>query len=589
MGQDVQSTAIVDAWCQDALVAEARGRIDRDIVSAYESISKSLTRILTRRHDKINITYESIRTLRTRRNSLSKICALPPEILVTIFSHCSADWVPFSHVCKHWRDTLVYTPRFWSSFSINTSSLSPWSRVKLERSGASPLDLKVAIRDGASLESQPTRELLQDTFRQSPWMRTLQLTFVADVIPFLVENLTAPALILESLMLARCDNADESDYLPDLFSDQTPALRRLLLEKCSPPMNSPIFTQLHWLEFKFVPPSLIPDAERLLAALRHTPALRELRIVESLPRETTITSLYFSDQPGSDVVSLPNLRRIRMLGSLDAYAGLLTLLDFPTTTRLRLDLGLRSPLDPALWNGVPFLPQKVFQDRQSSFDSAQTLELTISSHHCVYKLYDTQDEPDSRAAPRTIANARHKPTHHLDIRFISDSIRLIPRSCMFLPFIPASRLVVRMDQRAAVGLLPFRDLFRGCHQVRSFLLEGYGDFSTAIGALNPRNTASMVMPQLEELHIRWYDGKAGYAQSTPEDLMATLRERVDATGAPLTKLVLEGHYVLFTMFKPVVEMLKGVVSEAYILSGGEVVKEDEWYHFEDPDSSSDLD
>ena len=77
-----------------------------------------------------------IRVLRLRRNALSPISTLPPEVLAAIFSllcpPSSPDRNPdhhiarlrVSHVCHQWRQIALNQPLLWSNVNFATSQFS---------------------------------------------------------------------------------------------------------------------------------------------------------------------------------------------------------------------------------------------------------------------------------------------------------------------------------------------------------------------------------------------------------------------------------------------------------------------------------
>lgn len=98
------------------------------------------------------------RLLRNHRNALSPINnRLPPELLSEIFLSCfhaTLDsfvvwpyrWISATHVCQHWRDIALRTPRLWSHIILTRSDniLGRSSRMRewIKRSGRLPLKIE---------------------------------------------------------------------------------------------------------------------------------------------------------------------------------------------------------------------------------------------------------------------------------------------------------------------------------------------------------------------------------------------------------------------------------------------------------------
>ena len=90
-----------------------------------------------------------IRALRLRRNALSPISTLPPEVLTAIFSLLcpqSSDENPdhhlarlhLCHVCHRWREIALSQPLLWSNVNFATLSLAGAIEI-LARSKSVPL------------------------------------------------------------------------------------------------------------------------------------------------------------------------------------------------------------------------------------------------------------------------------------------------------------------------------------------------------------------------------------------------------------------------------------------------------------------
>ena len=100
---------------------------------------------------------ESIRVLRHRRNALSPVSSLPPEVFATIFSllclrgkpslcrkpgHDNLARLRVSHVCHHWREISLNQPLLWSHINFNTQALSTGRATEmLIRAKSAPLYL----------------------------------------------------------------------------------------------------------------------------------------------------------------------------------------------------------------------------------------------------------------------------------------------------------------------------------------------------------------------------------------------------------------------------------------------------------------
>ena len=87
------------------------------------------------------------------------ILDLPLEILQMIFSYCSyseplypallpglarANWVPITHVCRHWRTAALNHHTLWTSINTEILGMS-WAKVFMERSNPALVDVSVGV------------------------------------------------------------------------------------------------------------------------------------------------------------------------------------------------------------------------------------------------------------------------------------------------------------------------------------------------------------------------------------------------------------------------------------------------------------
>jgi hypothetical protein len=99
---------------------------------------------------------DSIRALRLRRNALSPISSLPPEVFAAIFSILcpppSLDRNPdrhlarfrVSHVCHQWREIALDYPFLWSHVDFTALGLAGATEI-LARAKSVPLYLEARV------------------------------------------------------------------------------------------------------------------------------------------------------------------------------------------------------------------------------------------------------------------------------------------------------------------------------------------------------------------------------------------------------------------------------------------------------------
>lgn len=116
------------------------------IACAREQIDKEI--------DTLTILIESARALKTRRNTLSLISRLPPEVISEffVFVTVGADQMMFnmdciraiSHVYKHWRNVALACPTSWVHVFLSQPTAPAWLEELLKRSKTVPLVIRMS-------------------------------------------------------------------------------------------------------------------------------------------------------------------------------------------------------------------------------------------------------------------------------------------------------------------------------------------------------------------------------------------------------------------------------------------------------------
>jgi hypothetical protein len=158
---------------------------------------------------------ESIRGLKSRRNALSPISSLHPELFAIIFSilcvpsTSSQDGNPddhhlaricVSHVCHQWRETTLNLPLLWSRVNFTSLSLAGAAEA-LVRAKSAPLYLE------ANISSQRWDDDRFSTFQNElqahvPHIRHLRIRAEPVLLQGTLERLVSPAPTLKSLSLS---------------------------------------------------------------------------------------------------------------------------------------------------------------------------------------------------------------------------------------------------------------------------------------------------------------------------------------------------------------------------------------------------
>ncbi|KDQ61416.1 hypothetical protein JAAARDRAFT_509522 [Jaapia argillacea MUCL 33604] len=281
---------------------------------------------------------ESVRRLRTKRNSLVPISRLPPEVLVNIFGQhasrsdislgfalgCSRStvwWIAITHVCQYWREVALATPSLWCSLPFQRPR---WVPEMISRSQMAPLQVTVASESSEflpqirmALEHMPRIRILGLELRTSD-LRTLPLS--------------SPAPLLHTLKLFNRIIQDPFPIPEDAFNLVTPSLRRLDLTGCTPSWDSPMFKGLTCLSLntKSGPESGRPSFSGLFEILGNNPQLESLTLINCLSPTTS------DSRPRNSTILLPMLATFHLEDDALRCSLLISSLSVPPTMALKL-------------------------------------------------------------------------------------------------------------------------------------------------------------------------------------------------------------------------------------------------------------
>ncbi|KAN0135848.1 hypothetical protein V8E53_006300, partial [Lactarius tabidus] len=283
-----------------------------------------------------------IRALRHRRNALSPISTLPPEVFSAIFSllcPSSPDGNPdhhlarlcVSHVCHQWRQIALNQPLLWRNVNFTTLTLAGAIEI-LGRAKSVPLYLEARISHRRDDERFSTfRKELQ---ARVPYICHLRLTALHSPLQRALEGLVSPAPALEYLVLVAnrgfCDG--EIDFvLPDtLFNGSTPRLSRLKLFCCEISWTSPLLKGLRYLEIRLPSSHAKPTLAAWLDALDELPHLETLALDSASPIAPTFPFDIMR------TATLPSLTHLEVFASPGDCALALAHLDLPALTELHI-------------------------------------------------------------------------------------------------------------------------------------------------------------------------------------------------------------------------------------------------------------
>ncbi|KAH6915990.1 hypothetical protein BKA70DRAFT_1254403 [Coprinopsis sp. MPI-PUGE-AT-0042] len=318
-----------------------KGRLNMLIPNTIQGTLKSIDELIAKLQLEIPLPEDEIRSRRTKRNGLSPIYRLPPEILAEIFmfyrDNCPdplwrfpelpatwLEWTQVAQVSHHWREAALSHPPLWARLMVE---YGPWSEEMLKRSKTALLDVLIpppptpeGERLVKTLISQPERlERLQIVLSSMPMQKM--------VAPFF----HSPAQNLKVLTL----KAETRPFtLPsDLFGGDAPRLRSLTLTpgdcatwKCLLPFKCLASLKL---DFAYFEARRTPDD--FLDVLERIPTLRELDV------KIDLTDVEVEWERVHSAVHLRNLQQFALsTGSVKHLATFLKWIVMPATVSIAL-------------------------------------------------------------------------------------------------------------------------------------------------------------------------------------------------------------------------------------------------------------
>jgi hypothetical protein len=315
---------------------------------------------------KIKSLEESIRVLKSHRNTLAPISSLPIELTQGIFSFLRASgrsppftggekekdslaWLRVAHVCHQWRDIALNQPLFWSHVNFTDLKLAGATEI-LARAKNIPLYLEASIPHvrWSNIHLATFEEEIQ---RHVSHIRHLGISAIHFHLSRTLEGLVSPAPSLEYLSLTCEKNWPRTSSLPvTLFSGITPRLSRLKLRNCNISWESPLLKRLTYLEIRSPTRNERPGLEDWLDSLEEMSQLKTLILHSASPIAP------FGASPPFDVertITLPFLTHLRILASPWDCALALALLVLPVLSHLGVTTTCRS--DSELQRILPYV------------------------------------------------------------------------------------------------------------------------------------------------------------------------------------------------------------------------------------------
>ena len=249
----------------------------------------------------------ALSTIHFSMNTFLRINQLPPEILALIPSFLTSheDLMSTTHVCRHWRNTIIASPPLWS-YLDNEMMHKDLVFTYMDRCGDTPLDVNFgsdfnknnSVIEKLVLHSAHIRKIL---ITRHPWQHIAEISDVFD----------KPLPLLRDVDLSVGYDLSPPPFERPFLAGATNLLS-LRLSDCN--MHSGtllhfIIPTLTHLSLVFGEPR-IPMVGEILELLRNSPVIEDLHIyadaVLDAPEEDSAFPDHF--QP----VDLPHLRKVHL-------------------------------------------------------------------------------------------------------------------------------------------------------------------------------------------------------------------------------------------------------------------------------------
>ncbi|KAH9987712.1 hypothetical protein BJV77DRAFT_772829 [Russula vinacea] len=311
--------------------------------------------------DEINSLQESLLALKARRNALSPISRLPPEILATIFSLLPPSaWVTkagnlaricVAHVCRRWRETTLNHPRLWSD--INFSKLTPDGMAEiLARTQRIPLHLEV--------DANRWRTGQFDTFVEQLEAHISHIRYlsISGHLHTSLNQVISSVPTLESLSLSHEHHRYRLPHVNpvNLSSCIAPRLTSLELVNCDISWESPLLKGLRTLKICGPSADTRPGLQDWMDALTEMPQLETLILHSATPPALHAAPLL--SQP-SRTATLPSLTGFHISASAGDCALALAHLVLPALSWLHVDAESGEEDDVRL--AIPYVARHVYE------------------------------------------------------------------------------------------------------------------------------------------------------------------------------------------------------------------------------------
>ena len=298
-------------------------------------------------------------------NTFPKINRLPPEVLALIPSFLTSykDLVSTTHVCYHWRNTIIASPPLWSSFDNDTMNENLVATY-MDRCGGTPLDVSFSSVLSKDLQ------LLAKLVPHSTHIRTMRIPCVPWChIAEISDAFDTPLPLLRDVELSIAYDSSSPRFQRSFLAGATNLVSLHLSDYnvLSDTLLHFIIPTLTHLTLSFGDPR-IPTVGEILELLRTSPLIEDLDIDADTVLDATEENSGLPDR--FEQVDLPCLRNVRFSwvtprSQYTLLAHIQHPLECSISMKVRSDSDVAQP------------PQNVFPKSWDGFSLANTSDITL--------------------------------------------------------------------------------------------------------------------------------------------------------------------------------------------------------------------
>ncbi|TFK65708.1 hypothetical protein BDN72DRAFT_188078 [Pluteus cervinus] len=279
---------------------------------------------------------DRVRILHAKRNTLSSLYRLPPELLVRIFKEHQENvvqslnldenekygaWIRVLQISQYLREIGLQSPELWSNIMVTDRR---WISKSIELSRSNDLNIGVWLNDEDLVK--PVKQIMAESERISALNLAIGQPYWEEFLP----RFKMPAPRLTTLRLrAYIGDSDDPPSIPiDLFSGTHPRLTRLFVTSFDVDLESPLFTKTNLSNLSLISPGNVFPISEILCVLQRLPGLRSLVL-----RHTLATG----DPGGGCPIPLPSLTSLQLEHEVEKINNdFLVSLILPETTNIDL-------------------------------------------------------------------------------------------------------------------------------------------------------------------------------------------------------------------------------------------------------------